>query len=266
MKIGLYDSGIGGISVLKKFLEQHPNHEYIYYGDSARAPYGDKSPEQLITYVHEIFDFMEKEKVQIVVSACNTSSAYLNEMDLSKYSFKIISLFDTMKDYFQEANKEEDIALLATSTNIDSKRYKDWKANIHPQKCPKLVPLIEQGALELAQKELDHYLLDLPEEVEEIVLGCTHYPLLINDNENLYKHIYHQDLNKTKIFKLIDPAEVLINSNNLKDKELDKNKSSQSSVSLYSTGNINEFMKLTSRFIEDCNKYKFKELQVQKQA
>ncbi len=196
MKLGFYDSGLGGISVLKEFIKKYGNkHSYLYIGDSARAPYGERSPEELKSYILEFADLMQNADVDIMISACNTSSMYLSEVDLSDYSFEVISLYEVMKKFFDEHPEYQSpkIALLATNANINSGRYQNWNANIYPLKCPTLVPLIENLELAKAKEEWQKYLAMLPDDIKTVIIGCTHYSFL-KDNSREY----------------LDPAEILI--------------------------------------------------------
>lgn len=232
-KLGLYDSGLGGLSVLRELLKSNLTaNEIIYIGDSARAPYGDKSPEELKSYVYEIFDFMEKQGVNLVISACNTSSMYLHEMDLSKYSFKILSLFDIMQEYFVRNISEKQIALLATESNINSKRYLDWAANIHPVKCPKLVPLVEAGQLEQARAEFAAYTKQLPKTITKAIVGCTHYAFLASDDLGL---------------EFIDPAKVLVDL-----LELNANSAKTVDTKIFCTGDESTFIKAVQLLNDEC--------------
>lgn len=259
MKIGLYDSGLGGLSVLNRFLAQYPDFEYIYYGDSARAPYGEKSKEELKSFVTEIFDFMEDKKVDIVISACNTSSMLLHEMDLGDYSFKVLSLFDVMKDHFEieealNANccdkrkaSSASYGFLATPANIDIKRYKDWATTVFPVKCPRLVPLVESGKIEKAREEFSNYLSELPEEINKVIVGCTHYSFLVNNKTN--NHFLNYDF--------LDPADVLIRSKKLReiiDSVLDKSIEYVSSpAQIHCTGNLIKFSQIANDLLISKN-------------
>ena len=203
MKIGFYDSGLGGLSVLREFIKAFgAKYEYYYFGDSARAPYGNKTKEELKTFVIEILDKMHEQDVDLVVSACNTTSMLLHELDTEDYFFQIISLFDVLKDYFSKDLKASllkdlntPIALLATSSNIDMERYQDWGLNIHPVKCPELVPLMEAGSLTEAKLLWKSKLDALPEGIKHVIVGCTHYSFLYED----YKG-----------FEYIDPAKLCV--------------------------------------------------------
>lgn len=198
MKLGFYDSGLGGLSILKSFLEKYrTGYEYYYYGDSARAPYGDKSPKELISYMKEIFDIMSKKEVDIVISACNTSSALLSQIDLDDYFFQVISLTDIMEDYFKNSFEAAvigdfrlPVGLLATQGTINSGKYNQWGVNVQPLACPKLVPLVEAGNLKDAKIEWQNYLQTLDKQVKYVVVGCTHYSFLIDEKvESKYKFI-----------------------------------------------------------------------------
>ncbi len=202
MKIGFYDSGLGGLSVLRSFLNKFKTqYDYFYHGDSARAPYGDKQAEIILGYMKEIFDLMQEKEVDLVVSACNTSSALMSRINKDDYFFHIISLVDVMKDYFKnsfEAAIIRDfnlpVAFLATEGSIKTAAYKEWGVNIHPLACTKLVPLVEAGNFDEAKQEWDNYLKELPEDLEYVIVGCTHYSFLLDKN--------------SERFKFIDPAEL----------------------------------------------------------
>lgn len=194
MKIGLYDSGLGGISVLKEFLDKYANEfSYYYFGDSARAPYGSKSQEELLVIIKEIMEHMHSKQLDLVVSACNTTSMLINKLDLTKYEFKTISLFDVINMEVKKTNEE--IALLATSSNIKSGRYKDWGLNIYPLECPLIVPLVEARKLDEAKLEWQKYLASLPQSIKKVIVGCTHYEFLVDNNDR---------------FEFISPAKLVI--------------------------------------------------------
>jgi glutamate racemase len=226
MKIGFYDSGLGGLSVLKSFLAEYgTNYDYFYYGDSARAPYGDKSNEELISYVLEIFQIMHEKEVDLVVSACNTSSALLNQIDLEDYFFQVISLADVVKDYFEkslEAAVIRDfklpVAFMATEASVQIARYKEWGVDIIPVACPKLVPLVEAGKLDEAKLEWQNYLSSLDTNVENVIIGCTHYSFLVDKLDTKYKFIDPAELS-VKAFAASLFSDTLVGYKSDKDKK-----------------------------------------------
>jgi glutamate racemase len=207
MKIGFYDSGLGGLSILREFIKEYgSSYEYYYFGDSARAPYGERSKEELKSFTLEILDKMQDEDVDLVISACNTTSMLLHELDLSDYFFETMGLFEVIRDYFNNDLKasilkdlQAPIALFATSSNIDMGRYKDWGMNITPIKCPELVPLIEAGKLDEAKKIWGEKINNLNKDIKHAIIGCTHYSFLYSPS---------------KTIEFIDPAKICIENFN----------------------------------------------------
>lgn len=247
LKLGFYDSGFGGLSVLNEFIEEFgSSFEYFYFGDSANAPYGNKSSDELISLVYKIFDFMENLKVDYLISACNTSSALLHKMDLKNYSFSIFNLFDLMQDYFSKNIFFERVGFLATERTIKSERYLDWPVDIYPLACPKLVPLVEAGRMEEARSEFYEYLLEFPENIYEVLIGCTHYSFLYQNIEKSESY--------TKRFKFIDPAKLMADyflvkclDENLKYEV--KNTKEIPKVYLYSSGDHRNFLRLSESLL-----------------
>ena len=203
MKLGFYDSGLGGLSVLRSFLNKFgTTYSYYYYGDSARAPYGDKSSAEIISYMGDIFQIMHDKEIDVVISACNTSSALLDQMDLDAYLFQVISLVEVVKDYFQNSFEAAiirdfnlSVGFLATQSSVNSGKYRDWGVNTQAIACPKIVPLLEAGNLNEAKIEWNKYLSMLDASVEYVIIGCTHYSFLVDEKQNLK-------------YKFIDPAKL----------------------------------------------------------
>lgn len=225
MKLGFYDSGLGGISVLREFVSRYQNDfSYVYFGDSARAPYGSKTEAELLGFIKEILDYMQSKEVDIVISACNTTSMLINKIDLSVYNFKTINLFEVMQDFFDNDSfgnelkrDQEPVALMATSANIDSGKYKDWGMNIYPVKCPLIVPLVEEGKIEDAYNEWEKYLATLPTEIENVIVGCTHYEFLVEESER---------------FNFISPAKLALKFFEKRFSDLAKNASANAELDL----------------------------------
>lgn len=184
MKLGFYDSGLGGLSVLKEFVDKYQaKYSYVYFGDSARAPYGEKSPEQLKSYVLEIAEYMEDKEVDVLISACNSSSMYLDQIDFDDYFFQLISLNNVILKYFTDNKFDSEVALLATKATIDSRRYEKWPVKIYPLVCPDLVPLIEAGNLDQAKARWSEYIDSLPVHINDVIIGCTHFSFLTSSLE-----------------------------------------------------------------------------------
>jgi len=200
MRIGMFDSGIGGLTVLKQFIKHQPNNEYIYFGDTLNVPYGDKTKEELLKLSTNIIKFLENKNVDIIIIACGTVSSNIYE-ELKQITnipiYNIIS--ETIK--YVENKKYENILLMATSATVNSHVFKNNLNNITELACPKLVPLIEnKNDLEL-DLQVKEYLLKT-NKIDAIILGCTHYPII--------KDIIKK--NTTNEIELIDMGEVLAKS------------------------------------------------------
>ncbi len=229
MKLGFYDSGLGGLSVLREFIKRFgAAHSYVYVGDSARAPYGTKSREEIISCVTDILNYFKSSGVDLVVSACNTSSMYLDEMSLSSYPFKIISLFETMTKYFADGHCPA-AALLATPSTIASQRYLEWNSKISPVACPDLVPLIESGELAQAQIRFSEYLAELPKEINAVIIGCTHYSFLTPSQSR---------------FNFIDPAVIVAEQFGLSTSS-----NGPVAAEIYCTGKLEIFNSMLSKLL-----------------
>lgn len=184
MKIGVFDSGLGGINVLKELLKLYPNEEYIYVGDNKNLPYGTKTKEELLNLSSKIIEYLINEGVSIIFIACGTVSSTIYEELTKKYSIPIVSIINTTITKINSLNLEE-VAILGTSNTVKSHIFKHKLncKNIKEVSCDKFVPLIE-GTLDPKYKNLyiDQYLKDIKkEQIKNIVFGCTHYPLLEND-------------------------------------------------------------------------------------
>lgn len=187
MKIGVFDSGIGGLTVLKEIIKKYPNGHYLYYGDTLHLPYGEKTKEELLKYACHIIDFFIEKKVDKIVIACGTVSSTIYDELKSIYDIEIINIIDITVDALKKENIEE-IAALATSktigSHIFSNKLQDKK--VIEIACSKFVPYIEK---KIGNKEqfLKEYLEPLKEKkIEHIILGCTHYPLLQEDIEKYF--------------------------------------------------------------------------------
>lgn len=194
MRVGLFDSGVGGLTVLKEFVKKYPNNEYFYYGDTLNVPYGSKSKEELLILSSKIIKYLESEKVDIIIIACGTVSSNIYE-ELTKISnVPIYNVIDSTIDYVKD--KYKSVAILATSATINSHIFKN-KLNIKVREieCPLLVPMIENN--DIKEEVIANYVKDIKEEA--VILGCTHYPII----EDFIKKYTKADI--------INMGEVLVN-------------------------------------------------------
>ena len=185
--IGVFDSGIGGLTVVRELMHQLPRESLIYFGDTARVPYGNKSPETVRRYGREILAFLLSRDVKLVVVACNTVSAHALE-DLREASpVKVEGVIEPGARAAVGASRGGRIGVIGTAGTVASGAYAraieavNGKAQVTAQACPLFVPLVEEGWLDHGATRLiaEEYLAPLrAHAIDTLVLGCTHYPLL----------------------------------------------------------------------------------------
>lgn len=205
--IGIFDSGIGGLTVVKQIFKILPQYQIIYFGDTARLPYGTKSKEAVTLYSIQNTKFLLNCGVKIIIIACHTASSVAAEILRKK--FPDIPIFDMIKPGLQKAQKEsihKKVGIIGTVGTIKSKTHENFlkkidpKIKVYPQACPLLVPLVEEGWLKRQEtrKIVRFYLKPLKaRRIDTLVLACTHYPLLLDVISNILG----------KKVKIIDPAE-----------------------------------------------------------
>ncbi len=186
--IGVFDSGVGGLSVFSKLINLLPNENYIYFGDTLNLPYGDKSKEQLVEISAKIFDFFKSQNVKAVVMACNTTSSVVYECLQSKYDYRIYPIVQNVSKCIAEQNYNK-IGVFATNATINSHAYKkhiqlyNSNAEVFEIACPAWVNIVENELQneKTAQKNIKQHLDEMLEyNVDKIILGCTHYPYLLD--------------------------------------------------------------------------------------
>ncbi|MBU1667923.1 glutamate racemase [bacterium] len=194
MKIGVFDSGAGGLSVVKSLLHHNLFDEVIYYGDTARVPYGPKDKNTIIRYSLEALEFFNNFDIDLLITACNTVSAYaLPEMNAqSKYPVLGVIEPGVMALENSQLAKDDAILIIATRATIASKRYQDalgklGHSNITALQTGLFVPLVEEGIFdgEIIQATMKHYFSEI-EIPKAIILGCTHFPLIADALQNYF--------------------------------------------------------------------------------
>lgn len=186
--IGIFDSGLGGLTVVKAIQKELPGENLVYFGDTARIPYGNKSPDTIIRYARQIIRFFLKEKkVKCVVVACNTSSAWALEMVREEFPIPILGVIEPGATAAVSATRNGRIGVIGTEGTITSGAYVRAihqifpKAQVFSKACPLFVPLVEEGKLTgLVTEAVAREYLEplLKARIDTLVLGCTHYPLL----------------------------------------------------------------------------------------
>lgn len=181
--LGLFDSGLGGLTVLKQLLARHPDQRFLYLGDTARVPYGQRSPEEIRSIASEVVAWLRAEGVDALLMACNTSNALAFDVAVHEAGVPVYGLIDSVATQL----RSQRVGVLATPATAASGAYgraiRDHQqgAVVVEVPCPEFVPLIEAGNLRdwrLLQAAQAYLQPLLEARVEAIVLGCTHYPLL----------------------------------------------------------------------------------------
>jgi glutamate racemase len=185
--IGIFDSGVGGLTVLKEVVKALPQEDIIYFGDTARFPYGTKSPETVVRYSLEIASFLMKRDIKLLIVACNTASAVSLEALQSHLSIPIVGVIEPGARRAVSTTKSGKVGVIGTEGTIRSSAYAKAIKRLNPavevitRACPLFVPLAEEGWTdnEVARLTARTYLGGLKEEgIDTLVLGCTHYPIL----------------------------------------------------------------------------------------
>lgn len=204
--IGMFDSGVGGLTVLKEAIDKNPNEDIIYLGDTKRFPYGSKSKENIIELTKKGIDFLISKNVKAIIIACGTATSQALEEMQKQYNIPIIGIIDSTIKYIEENKKLRNIGIIATRGTI---RSKGWQNKIKQQisnsiisytECPLLAPMAEEGWVdnEIARLTVKEYLKEF-KNINCLILGCTHYPL--------FKNIIQKELgDKTEV---IDTGEKL---------------------------------------------------------
>ena len=185
--IGVFDSGVGGLTVVREIIRQLPNENIIYFGDTARVPYGSKSPNSVIHFSKQIARFLSTKEVKAIVIACNTASALALEELQKQFDLPIIGVVIPGAKAAVEATRNGEIGIVGTDATIRSGVYTEIIKSINPnmsvyeKACPLFVPLVEEGFREhdVTGEIINFYLAAMKDsDVDTMILGCTHYPLL----------------------------------------------------------------------------------------
>ena len=211
--IGFFDSGLGGLTCMPYLMKALPNEKIIYFGDTARTPYGSKAESTIKNFSFQISDFLLSMDVKMIAIACNTVSAVaLDDIRKRNPGMPILGIISpashAIANTCTEANK---VGIMGTKVTIESEAYKNKilgfnpSLNIFQKACPVLVPLIEEGIINNSIMDLaiKYYLNDFinENEIDVLVLGCTHYPLIRENILKIYPHL-----------KIIDPSEEILQS------------------------------------------------------
>ena len=187
--IGIFDSGLGGLTTVREIQRIMPGEDIIYFGDTGRVPYGTRSRETIIRYTKDDIDFLLRHDIKFIIAACGTASSVALPVLQGKYDIKIMGVLESACRKAVEVTKNGRIGVIGTSGTVKSGKYSEIINGINPKlevfsnACPMFVPLVENGYAESEAAMLiaKDYLAPLKEvNVDTLILGCTHYPLLKN--------------------------------------------------------------------------------------
>ena len=257
--IGLFDSGVGGLTVLSFMKELLPNENIIYIGDNAHCPYGDKSKQQLLEYTKRICDYFVQRNVKMIVLACNTTSAnVLDELQNMYKPLKIIGVIRSTVDDFL-LHRCQSVLVMATHATVQSHQYRYFIHNhnqrivVYEKETPRLVPLIEsgeykEGIVSVLQEDLSYYI----DKVDAVILGCTHYPIIKQQIKKVMGQKVYVSSSEAICYdvkKYLAEHALLNTSSNLR------------SIEIYTTGSCWEFF-LSSKTFFDYNGLEVKFLKI----
>lgn len=255
--IGVFDSGVGGVSVLKTLIELMPNEEFIYLGDTEKVPYGTKSREEIVQYSLDCAEFLKSKNVKMTVVACNTASN--NARDELRERFENIRLVDLVKPILAIEFEEDEIChigIIATEATINNAHFRKSleepegsdKVKLFKKAGPKFVELVENNEIntDKADQIIEEYMAPLLlENIDVLVLGCTHYQFLKKKIQT-----FAPDLN------IVDPSEWAAHDTykELKHREMLTDRTNNKNVKFYISKESHEFRELASSLLEfECS-------------
>ncbi len=247
MAIGIFDSGIGGLTVFKSVAEHFPELDIYYLGDTARVPYGNKSKDTIIRYSIECSQFLiNRFEIEALIIACNSASSYSVEILKNKLNIPVIGVIYPGSKHALEVSKNGKIGVIGTYATINSNSYKktlielsEREIQIFQKPCPLFVPIIEEGMIdsEITRLIVKEYLQEIIDEgIDTLILGCTHYPVL----KNVIKEIYPD-------IQIVDSSQVIIDD----IKKLDINFKENGIRHIFITDESSSFHKLKEILVGD---------------
>lgn len=246
-RIGLFDSGVGGLTVLKQMYRRLPQESILYFGDTARLPYGSRTQAEILQFVREIIDWMLTQDVKMIVMACNTSSALALEILREEYEIPLLGLI--LPGARAAVRQGRRIGVIATPATATSNAYRQAIQEVDPTTqvwqvgCPEFVMLIEQNQIhsDYTKQVAQAYLQPLlAEKIDTLIYGCTHYPHL----EPIFRRILPPNV------KIVDPAKHIVISAE-KELELMGLKSNQPALAtdFYVSGSPEDFAQLSRQWL-----------------
>lgn len=250
--IGMFDSGVGGLTVLKEVIKNNENEDIIYLGDTKRFPYGSKSKENIIELTKKGIDFLISKDVKAIIIACGTATSQALEEMKKIYKIPIIGIIEPTINYIKENNNIKNIGVIATTGTI---RSKGWERNIldkipnakvQNKACPLLAPMAEEGWTnnEIAKLTIREYLKEF-KNIDCLILGCTHYPL--------FKDIIKEEISsKVEIINTGEMVSKYLNKM-LKINELQNDENKKGKYEIFLTDTETNFVNVAKKLLNNEN-------------
>jgi glutamate racemase len=249
--IGVFDSGVGGLTVLHECLVTMPNEDFVYLGDHARLPYGPRPLDEVRAFSCEIGSFLERQDVKLIVVACNTATSAALPQLQSELTVPVIGVITPEAHAAVQATRNRRVGLLATQGTVDSGRYAslvralDAGVAFHPVACPRLVPLIESDDPygEETEEAVREYAAPLKAvSVDTVILGCTHYPLI----RPILQRVFGRDV--TLVFSAEETAREVAET--LARKRMEHERGRDGAYRFLTTGDPAAFREMGRRFLQ----------------
>lgn len=249
--IGIFDSGVGGLTVVKEVIEKLPREEIIYFGDTARVPYGSKSKETITKFSTQIVNFLLSKNVKAIIVACNTASANSYEVLTKIFDIPFVEMVIPGAESCLSVTKNNIVGVIGTEGTIRSKAYENLliknreNIKVYSKACPLFVPLAEEGWNNntVAKITTEIYLQELiDKDIDTLILGCTHYPLLYNCIKETVGSI-----------NIINPAKAASTKmlEFLTDKDLLRNKNEEPIHKFFVSDNTEKFNKICKLVLDE---------------
>jgi glutamate racemase len=249
--VGVFDSGVGGLTVLHECLVTMPHEDFVYLGDHARLPYGPRPLDEVRKFAREIGRFLESQGVKLVVNACNTATSAALPQLQEELGVPVVGVITPEAHAAVQATRNRRIGLLATEGTVEAGRYAelvhalDASVELVPVACPRLVPLIESDDPFAAEttEAVREYARPLKQaDVDTVILGCTHYPLI----RPIFQRVFGRDV--TLVFSAEETAREVAETLTRKDYENDARR--EGSYRFLTTGDPAAFREIGARFLQ----------------
>lgn len=265
MAIGVFDSGLGGLSAVKELMKALPCENIVYFGDTGRVPYGNRSKETIIKYATQDANFLLSHNVKAIVAACGTVSSVATDLSHT-LSVPFTGVVNPTAEAAVEATKNGRIGVIGTTATINSHSYKKKINSINPdleiweQDCPLFVPLVENGFVDadniIVQNVVEHYIKELTKhKVDTIILGCTHYPLL--------KRAIGEAVGEDIILIDSGKATALYTAKLLKEADLETTRSTQGEYRFFVSDTPDNFENMAGMFLSKDIRHKVTQIDIE---